>query len=88
MLNNTISFQDLIGTVSDSVNKSNEKLLREYPTDEVFGLPPLLIGRVKVNFSGNIQPRKNAADNLAINVTKPDGNFTAELEFFPCGNMQ
>ena len=81
--------------IAQSVCKANEMLERDHlQAVRQFGEPnsgivpppaPLVIRKVKVMFSGNVSRAEldKAQSELCIDLSKPDGNFSAELEFCP-----
>jgi uncharacterized protein (DUF779 family) len=85
MLSNRVSLNELTAAVSESVSKSNAKLLAEYRSqenkDDNILLPPLLlIHKVKVKLSGNVW-RQSKETELIIDLSGRNGNFNTELEF-------
>lgn len=82
--------------IAQSVSHANEMLEQDYHLavecyrndqfqEVVPPPPPLMIQNVKVKFSGNVSKTDRAGKmgELNIDLSKPQGNFSAELEFAP-----
>lgn len=93
MLKPKIPLQAFSAAIAQSISKANEMLqtdhkiaIQRHKSDQ-FGMimpppPPLMIQSVRVKFRGNVSKSEQNGE-LFIDLNKPDGNFSAELDFSP-----
>lgn len=96
MLKGKISLQAFAGAISQSISRANEMLqknhreaiLRVINDERGMLMPPptpLMIQNVKIKFRADVSRSEFERDSsdLLIDLSKPDGNFSGELEFVP-----